>query len=222
MAPPFGERDGRLTRTLSFIDAEDSPPTSCSVDLTRDCGKGGCVVSAIQNYTEIVTQSQDVDALKFLIHFLGDITQPLHDEASEVGGNRIKVTWRGAATNLHHCWDTQMVEKLAGGSAKTIATSFAKTLIQEIESGDYASEKDSWVSCMDPTNVETCATQWAQDANALNCQFVLVNDETDQELDGDYYTGAAPLISQQIAKGGYRLGAYLNAVATTAAAKAAS
>lgn len=31
-------------------DAEDSPPSSCSVDLNRDCGTGGCVVSAIANY----------------------------------------------------------------------------------------------------------------------------------------------------------------------------
>lgn len=186
--------------------------------MSRDCGKGGCIVSAINNYTQIVTQSQDADALKFLIHFLGDITQPLHDEAEAVGGNSIKVTWDGAATNLHHCWDTQMVEKAAGGGSKAATVnSFAQTLIQSIEGGDYASQKAGWISCVDPTNAESCATQWAQDANAINCQFVLVNDETNQELDGDYYTGAVPYIEQQIAKGGYRLGAYLNAVAAQAA-----
>lgn len=206
-------KGGRFSAPFHFIDAEDSPPTSCSVDLNRDCGKGGCIVSAIQNYTQIVTQSQDVEALKFLIHFLGDITQPLHDEAEAVGGNSIKVTWNGAATNLHHCWDTQMVEEAAGGSSATVISSFATTLIGSIESGQYASQKDSWVSCVDPTKTEDCAIEWAQDANAINCQFVLVNDETNQELNGDYYAGAVPFIEQQIAKGGYRLGAWLNAVA---------
>lgn len=174
-------------------------------------------MTAINNYTQIVTQSQDVDALKFLIHFLGDVTQPLHDEAEKVGGNDIAVTWDGAATNLHACWDTQMVEKAAGGgSSSSTISSFAATLIESIESGDYASQAADWISCVDPTNVETCATQWAQDANAFNCQYVLVNDETNQELDGDYYTGAAPIIMEQIAKGGYRLGAYLNNVAAQA------
>jgi hypothetical protein len=32
-----------------FIDANDNPPTSCSVDYTRDCGSAGCVVSALVN-----------------------------------------------------------------------------------------------------------------------------------------------------------------------------
>lgn len=93
----------------SFIDAEDTPPTSCSVDFNRDCTTKGCSISAIQNYTSRVQDStlsaaDQTDALKFLIHFLGDITQPLHDEAEKVGGNGIKVTWNGKATNLHHTW----------------------------------------------------------------------------------------------------------------------
>lgn len=31
----------------------------------------------------------------FLVHFVGDITQPLHDEAYEVGGNDVDVTYQG-------------------------------------------------------------------------------------------------------------------------------
>ena len=41
---------GKFSAPYHFIDAEDNPPTSCSVDTTRDCGAGGCVVSAITNY----------------------------------------------------------------------------------------------------------------------------------------------------------------------------
>ena len=79
------------------------------MDLNRDCGTGGCVVSAITNYTQIVndgryTLAHRQQALEFIIHFLGDITQPLHDEAEKVGGNDIPVTWKGATTNLHACW----------------------------------------------------------------------------------------------------------------------
>jgi len=57
---------------------------------------------------------------------------------------------------------------------------------------------------------------WAQDANAFNCQYVLKADETNQELDGAYYTGAVPIIELQLAKGGYRLAAWINALAAAA------
>lgn len=36
-----------------------------------------------------------MQALEFLVHFVGDITQPLHDEAYEVGGNDVDVTYQG-------------------------------------------------------------------------------------------------------------------------------
>ena len=99
-------------RFPSYIDAEDTPPSSCSVVVARDCGAKGCIVSAIANYTERVQQpellakapEQRKQALEFLIHLLGDITMFLHIEAEKVGGNKIKVTWKGEETNLHSAW----------------------------------------------------------------------------------------------------------------------
>jgi hypothetical protein len=41
---------GSYSAPYHFIDAEDNPPTSCNVNYERDCGSGGCVVSAITNY----------------------------------------------------------------------------------------------------------------------------------------------------------------------------
>ncbi|KAK4692058.1 nuclease S1, partial [Lecanoromycetidae sp. Uapishka_2] len=213
---------GKFSAPYHFIDAEDDPPTSCSVDLTRDCGAGGCVVAAIANYTQRVQDSslstENIkEAMEFLIHFLGDVTQPLHDEAELLGGNEIPVTWAGTATNLHACWDTQMVEKAAGGSNSTATlTSFAGELITRIDNGTYESEKASWVSCTDIDTASDCALEWAQDANALNCAYVLKANETNQELDGAYYTGAQPYLELQIAKGGYRLGTYINNLAAAA------
>ena len=145
------------------------------------------------------------------------VTQPLHDEAEEVGGNDIAVTFDGAATNLHACWDTQMVEKAAGGPNSTATLdSFSQTLIARIDSGSYSSQKASWVTCVNPKTASNCALLWAQDANAYNCQYVLKTDESGKELDGTYYTGAEPIIELQLAKAGYRLGAYLNAIAAAA------
>ena len=51
----------------------------------------------------------------FLVHFIGDITQPLHDENLDVGGNTITVTFDGFDDdNLHVDWDTYMPELYIG------------------------------------------------------------------------------------------------------------
>ncbi|KAI0631753.1 S1/P1 nuclease [Trametes polyzona] len=114
----------RWSAPLHFVDAEDSPLSgSCSVQETRDCGDGDCILTAIANYTSRVaktslSKAQRQEALKFLDHvcptasrFLGDIGQPLHVEAYEVGGNDISAKCSGSSTNLHAAWDTGMVSK---------------------------------------------------------------------------------------------------------------
>lgn len=50
-------------------------------------------------------------ALRFLIHFVGDLHQPLHVGRDEdQGGNKIQVTWFGKPTNLHAVWDEALVD----------------------------------------------------------------------------------------------------------------
>ena len=44
---------GRFSAPFHFIDAEDSPPGSCGVKYSRDCGVKGCVVGAILNYVSL-------------------------------------------------------------------------------------------------------------------------------------------------------------------------
>lgn len=140
-------------------------------------GDGGCVVSAIANYVSLLSEGTIIafplslitcilqtsrandgrysdehrkEALEFLIHFIGDVTQPLHDEAEALGGNEIDVTWDGHSTNLHACWDTKMVERAAGGENTTsVLESFASKLETRIDNGTYSSDKDSWVDCVD-------------------------------------------------------------------------
>jgi hypothetical protein len=60
----------------------------------------------LANYTSRVTDTklstvERQKALKWIVHFVGDIHQPLHDENLEIGGNNINVTFDGTARNLH-------------------------------------------------------------------------------------------------------------------------
>ncbi|KAJ7681564.1 nuclease PA3 [Mycena rosella] len=215
---------GAWSAPLHFIDAEDNPPTSCSVNYARDCGATGCSVSAMANYTQRVgdgrlSAANIAEALRFLVHFVGDITQPLHDEAFEAGANGVAVTFMGFSDNLHSDWDTYMPEELIGGSSLADAKSWATTLISEINSGTYESAKASWIAGDDIGNVVTTATRWASDANALVCSVVMPKGAAaltaEKDLYPTYYDDVIGTIELQIAKGGYRLANWLNMIFET-------
>lgn len=49
-------------------------------------------------------------ALKFLVHFIGDLHQPMHTgRPDDAGGNAIKFEWFNQPSNLHSVWDTGMI-----------------------------------------------------------------------------------------------------------------
>ncbi|KAJ7108650.1 nuclease Le1 [Mycena epipterygia] len=263
-----GETAYSWSAPFHFVDAEDNPPTSCSVSETRDCASGTCILSAIANYTTRVVETslsatQRQEALKFLgishqvyDHFLGDITQPLHVEALEVGGNDIDATCSGKSTNLHATWgtfqlrdwivsnlsaaDTGMITKLLAANYSNSVTTWANALVTRIKTGTFNSAAvSSWISCSATTtpvkrsmSIEediakllsgkdfesraitplACPLSWAQDSNAFDCtQSYVFSFKSGTDLcTSGYYTGAVPIIETQIAKGGYRLAAWLN------------
>ncbi|KAI0859855.1 nuclease S1 precursor [Xylaria cubensis] len=214
---------GKFSAPFHFVDANDNPPSSCGVDFSRDCDAEGCVISAIQNYTRILLDSRysaanRVIAAKMVIHFVGDIGQPLHCEALDVGGNDIDVTYDGDDTNLHAIWDSDIPESISGGSSMASAKTWASTLTTAINSGDYKSQASSWVSGLSVATAasqQATALQWASEANAYVCSTVLkggLSTVQNQELSGAYTTAADPVVKLQIAKQGYRLAKYLDAI----------
>jgi hypothetical protein len=214
--------EGSFSAPLHYIDALDSPPSACNVDYDRDCGEEGCVVSAIANYTARVTNTQlstveRQKALKWIIHFIGDIHQPLHDENFQVGGNSISVKFNAKTTNLHSIWDTAMPEKLVGGYKLSDAQTWADEIVDAIDGGKYAAQAGSWLQNMDVKDSVDSAMVWARDANAYVCSTVLPQGETavqGKELNGTYYSSSIPVIQLQIAKAGFRLAAWLDLIHT--------
>lgn len=205
---------------MHYIDAWDDPPTSCNVDYERDCPEEGCSISAIANYTQRagdtkLDKANTAEALRFLVHFIGDLTQPLHDEAYELGGNGINTTFEGYNDNLHSDWDTYFPNKIVGGSSLEDAQSWATSLVEEIESGSYKSEAPTWIEGDTINDVITTTLRWATDANAYICTVVMP-DGPDALQTGDlyptYYESTIDTIEVQIAKGGYRLGNWINMI----------
>ena len=163
------------------------------------------------------SQANHAEALKFLVHFIGDIHQPLHDENLDVGGNSIDVTFDGDDTNLHSVWDTSIIQKYAGTATLANAQTFATTLTIRIKSGAYESMAAGWLDGIDVDNPIGTSTGWASDANKYVCSTVIPNGVSaveNTDLGGTYYTGALPVTEQLLAMAGYRLAAWLNLIVT--------
>jgi len=221
---------------LHFMDTHDNPGKKCTVNEAADCPNGVCVVGAIANYTTQLDCENNFDldtrdiALRFLTHFIGDITQPLHVCGREKGGNGVKVTFDGRSTNLHSIWDTDMVEKRLKDFNNDFKT-YADHLTGEIINGTFANETQTWISCEETprrrgiinyfNNIKKraeattrCALSWAVDTNAINCPLVweAIDENSTLDLGGKYYEDSVSFIDQQIAKGGFRLGTFLNTI----------
>jgi hypothetical protein len=93
---PVDYLNWQWSKELHYV---NTPDWVCNYDRNRDCDWAGgqrCIDGAIQNYTKRLadTQQDDIqrqEALKFLVHFIGDIHQPLHGGfAGDRGGNSIR------------------------------------------------------------------------------------------------------------------------------------
>jgi hypothetical protein len=58
---------GKFSEPFHFIDAEDSPPSTCGVKYSRDCGEKGCIVGAITNYVGVSSKQLSVGSVQKLI-----------------------------------------------------------------------------------------------------------------------------------------------------------
>ncbi|KAJ5578876.1 hypothetical protein N7450_007743 [Penicillium hetheringtonii] len=215
-----------FTRPWHYIDVEDRPPDSCRLSYESDCSTDGCVISAIENMTHQVQdlsleKTQQGDALKFLMHFIGDLHQPLHVEANRRGGNDIHVCFDNRCPmkkNLHSVWDTDIPHKINGmkdkpkhNDEKEPAMKWAAKLLKSHGLRPLQAE------CFDTKRPLQCPMIWATETNRLNCDFVFKNGVEwleNNDLGGEYYDEAAPIVETQILKAGIRLAGWLNALAT--------
>ena len=102
----------RETRALHYV---NFPRGNCHYEPPRDCPDGRCVVGALAHYTAVLADAGRSDderrnALKFVVHFVGDVHQPLHAGwRDDKGGNTYQVQFAGKGSNLHRVWDSGLL-----------------------------------------------------------------------------------------------------------------
>jgi nuclease S1 len=111
--PAAGDQDlGKRSARWHYVNlAEDD----CGYTPPKQCPNGDCLIEAIARQRALLADRGQSDAvraqaLKFLVHFVGDAHQPLHaGYARDKGGNTIQVQLDGKGTNLHWVWDGEVI-----------------------------------------------------------------------------------------------------------------
>ena len=84
--------------------------------MSRDCPKGSCVVEKIKEFSAVLANvkfplKRRKIALKYLVHFVGDVHQPLHlGNREDRGGGKIRLTYLGKKVTLHYLWDGGLID----------------------------------------------------------------------------------------------------------------
>jgi S1/P1 Nuclease len=121
--------------------------------------RGGVISALLASETLLQdkksTAANRSQALKFMIHFIGDIHQPLHTgRVEDNGGNKIDVKWQGFELSLHQVWDSQIIalghkNLFAKGSKSEQVAAYADFLRDKFESLNPMDENklkyDDWL-----------------------------------------------------------------------------
>src|SRR5580704_1100534 len=194
-------------------------------DIPARCPNGKCVTGKINEYSKRLKEG-DYDRwgangdLAFLIHFVGDIHQPLHTaNDADLGGNCVKVDSRSRETNLHATWDTTVVR----GLEYSVDSGRPETTAHKLEQ-TYAAEKsaDSWIAADDiaweSNQVARSDIYGALQIPVEPCQAaadVCFNPVGHPiELNSAYLDHADAVAGHQLAKAGFRLASLLNEIWT--------
>ena len=185
-----------------FVDIPIHPPagTSAGYDAARDCPRGDCVVAAIERFAAVLRDRsapprQRLEALKWVVHLVADIHQPLNcADDGDRGGNEIRVDFLGRHTSLHAVWDSGMLE--AAGIADERAYAFE--LAQAITPARLAQWRRG-------TPVD-----WATESYGI-ARLIYGGSHEARALQLFYESDFLPVVNTQLEKAGVRLATVLNA-----------
>lgn len=193
----------RETAPWHYVDIEI---TSQGYNAQRDCHEGNCVVAQIGKDIRVLGDRNSpaalrVEALKFLIHFVGDVHQPLHcADNHDRGGNEIHVVAGRRHANLHEIWDADVVRAL-GRQPEAVSSHLAANITE--------SEKRRWA--------RGSAIDWANESFGIAKSEIYGRNRisgtmTEVSLPQGYARSEDQIAAVQLQKAGVRLAILLNRI----------
>jgi hypothetical protein len=199
------KRDRPETSPWHYVDI---PVDAAAFDEKRDGNDNNNVVDAIEYYEKYVGDQTKplpyrVEALKFLVHFVGDIHQPLHcaDRHGDRGGNGrlVFLLDQPRALNLHSIWDGSIIQHEMGTTSLTVFASALNARISQQQAQEWATGTP---------------LDWANESHALAVSVAYAGVPADgppPKLGEDYVKRGEETVNQQLEKAGVRLAGILNA-----------
>jgi hypothetical protein len=175
------------------------PFDATAYDPKRDCGrKGKCIVYGIERYEAILGQkdapaADRLRALKFVVHYVGDIHQPLH-AIKETGGVKVQLGKR--EYTLHKVWDTISVRSLKMPPARLAP----------------------YLLTSNPSVPQRTAEEWAMESHEIAKNYIYGSDmqradsTMKKALPKRYLNDISSVVKARLTDAGLRLGTLLNRV----------
>lgn len=192
------DHEGRSISEFDPLHYVSIPEHASGYDQARDCPERNCMVEALNWFSAAVADKTAPImtrrlALRYVAHLVGDMHQPLHaGRAADRGGTEISVSYRGATTNLHFFWDSNLVD-LETGNEEEIAERLTANLTE--------ADRLKW-QAGDPK-------QWTNESLML-VRSHAYNTGASGELTDDYVEKARPVVRGKLAQAGIRLAWLLN------------
>lgn len=179
---------------------------------SRDCPRGVCIIEAIEDQKAKLkdpkaTPAERADALKFLVHLIGDLHQPFHvttnDNPDDNGATLVRVESTYGARNLHAAWDSDIVEYGLKRLGLPIAQ-YAADLGERSRKGQgiYSAQGSVVDWALE-------AHRAAPQAYMLGKDFMVAN-RGPWKLDDNYFRDNRSLAENQLFQAGVRLAKTLN------------
>lgn len=159
--------------------------------------KQGDALSALKDFRETLLDKntslkEKQLALRFIVHIIGDLHQPLHvGNGSDRGGNDRKLSFFWEDSNLHRVWDSGIINQ-----KKLSYTEWTSWLSQKISKDDLKAWSEA-----DPRI-------WIEESAAMRPGVYPDSDS----ISYDYLYQNLPLVKQRLQKAGIRIAAYLNEI----------
>ncbi len=196
-------RSGRPeTRPWHYVNIEIS---TSGYDAARDCRGEDCVVAQVGKDVRILADHQlakpvRAEALRFLIHFVGDLHQPLHcADNHDRGGNDVRVVAGGEETNLHAVWDSDVVAALGQNPDQVASLLKAQITDDQVKAWSRGSSAD-WANESFEAAKRDIYSALAGEG-ATTAPIILPR---------DYAAGERSVAAAQLEKAAVRLAALLN------------
>jgi nuclease S1 len=170
------------------------------------CQPKGCVVSKAEHFRRVLlnpkaARKEKQQALKFLVHFIQDLHQPVHvGDNGDRGGNDLQLRWFNVGANLHSLVDSQVIDR-------------------------YRREEAQWAQELNTLATKEQTIEWSKGSlndwatNSLEAAKLLYRQPGSQDLlksgaklGDEYYQVALPIARQQLARAGVRVAWMLNQI----------